>query len=81
MTLIELQLMVEEQIVLCLEHIRRDEQTTFYEGKLSGLTLMREKLRLLTMRAIDPPSAPSLPSTGTYSRPAPEILSTNSAGN
>ena len=31
--------------------------------------------------APDPPSAPSLPSTGTYSRPMPEIVSTNSAGN
>ena len=48
-----------------------------YEAQQYVQNIMRRP----TMRAIDPPSAPSLPSTGTYSRPAPEILSTNSAGN
>lgn len=34
-----------------------------------------------TKRAVDPPSAPSQRSTGTWSRPMPEIVSTQSAGN
>lgn len=48
MTVIELQAMVEEEIASCLYRIQRNDQATFYEGKLAGLTLIREKLPALT---------------------------------
>ena len=51
------------------------------ESAMEHIELLEEEASLLKQRAIDPPSAPSLPSTGTYSRPMPEIVSTNSAGN
>lgn len=65
-------------------NVTLDEETIkFYteQGKGNLSEGIRKHWRGPTKRAIDPPSAPSLPSTGTYSRPMPEIVSTNSAGN
>lgn len=53
MTIEELKVLVEDEIMSCLGHIRRGESVIFYEGKLSGLTLMREKLSLIKTHEAD----------------------------
>lgn len=53
MTKEELLLIIEKEIDLASNHIRRNDNAVFYEGKISGLTWLREQLRFLTPRAAD----------------------------